>query len=815
MSIKEQIRKLDLPAKISISRVKEILKRDFNQSTELDEIRNFLLDAGFIEKYSLPTQEGILYRHTMPGMAAGVTAVEMDLKVGYKQTGLFVEKKLAKEIITKIILQNSSGLDETSDRPEDEDESVSADQREAEHILKSVIGSDAKFRDGQLDAILRILGHERLLIVQRTGWGKSIVYFISTKILRSRGIGPTIIISPLLSLIRNQSEAARKLGLSIASINSTNTDDHDAIIERLKSNTLDVLIISPEQLANEGRFRRIQESITQLGLFVVDEAHCISDWGHDFRPDYRRIIDYVTMLPKNIPVLATTATANDRVVDDVSAQLGKIDVIRGPLTRDSLRIKTIKIKDSAERLAWLALNVPNLQGSGIIYCLTISSTIRVAEYLVSKGINARAYSADLGNFERQQLESMFDKNQIKCLVATVALGMGYDKPDIGFVIHYQRPGNLVTYYQQIGRAGRNIQNANVILLSGDEDDRIQEYFIESAFPTELEMTEIIRVLENSNGMKKSNLSKVVNMKDSRLEKALTYLQVEKAISRDKSGKYFRTLNRWVPDAQRSQTITRRRYKELEQMKEFIEYDRCYMEYISKALDDPYAKPCGKCANCSEDYKTIDQLPKELVIEAQQFIQGESLIISPRKRWPFDVEDSFEIQENKRYKSGRSLCYLDDAGYGKLVYEILLNTQELTDEVKRGITKVFNQWSELPRRNLVVTYIPSTSRSTIVIKLAQFIANQLSVPLVSLVCKQHTSRHQIDNKNSAQQYKYATDHYSIEGLRTKGVDVLVVDDFFDSRWTFTIVAAKLIEAGAHSVYPFALANLNGREINKNA
>lgn len=377
--------------------------------------------------------------------------------------------------------------------------------------LKQMFGPEAEFREDQYEAIEKVLTENKLLVVEKTGWGKSIVYFICTKLLRENGSGPVILISPLLALMRNQVMTAEKLGLSALTYNSE-TNDKDEIIQALINNKCDILLISPERLSNKSDMELILNSISgNIGMFVIDEAHCISDWGHDFRPDYRRISSIIKTMPPNVPILATTATANQRVIDDIVSQLGNIKVLRGPLIRESLKIQVIKMDSQSERMAWLLENIPIIKGSGIIYCLTKRDTERVAEWLNRNGIRAAAYTSDTDKDEKKIIENEFMKNRIKCIVATVALGMGYDKPDISFVIHFQRPGNIVSYYQQIGRAGRQIDEAYVILLSGKEDDAIQDYFIRTAFPTEIEMTEVVKILENAeDGLKKTEILKNAN-----------------------------------------------------------------------------------------------------------------------------------------------------------------------------------------------------------------------------------------------------------------------------------------------------------------
>lgn len=333
-------------------------------------------------------------------------------------------------------------------------------KQQALRLLKIALNNPtAEFRDGQWEAIETLIeNRSRLLVVQRTGWGKSLVYFLATRLLRDRGNGLTLLISPLLALMRNQIAAAERIGVKAVTINSSNTEEWKAVQTELLAEQVDILLISPERLANEEFRETILLPISQkIGLFVVDEAHCISDWGHDFRPDYRRIVRILQALPSNIPALATTATANNRVINDIIAQLGSnLHITRGTLTRKSLQLQNIYLPRKAARMAWLANHLPNLPGSGIIYALTVRDADRVADWLKTQGIDTKAYHAELTNEERITLEDKLLNNKIKALVATTALGMGFDKPDLGLVIHYQRPGSVVHYYQQVGRAGRAV-----------------------------------------------------------------------------------------------------------------------------------------------------------------------------------------------------------------------------------------------------------------------------------------------------------------------------------------------------------------------
>jgi ATP-dependent DNA helicase RecQ len=462
--------------------------------------------------------------------------------------------------------------------------------------LEAMLGPDATFRAGQREAIESVVENTaRVLVVQRTGWGKSLVYWIATKVRRDAGHGPTLIISPLLALMRNQIEMAARLGLRAATIHSANTAEWDAIEESLERGEVDVLLVSPERLGNEAFATRVLPSLGEIGLFVIDEAHCISDWGHDFRPDYRRIGRILRALPASVPVLATTATANDRVVDDVAEQLGNdVEVIRGPLARDTLRLQAIELADQAERLAWLAEHLPRLPGSGIVYCLTVADTDRVTGWLRSQGIDARAYSGPMPTDEREQLERALVNNEIKALVATVALGMGFDKPDLGFVVHYQRPGSPIAYYQQVGRAGRAVEQAYGILLAGREDDEIFDYFLRTAFPPTTKMQEILDELDSVGELSVVDIQRRVNLPRAQIDQALKLLEIDGAVGKSGS-RWFRTPNAWRQDDEQVARVIATRRAELEQMRGYVRHDGCSMEYLTTLLDDPESRPCGRCA----------------------------------------------------------------------------------------------------------------------------------------------------------------------------------------------------------------------------
>lgn len=682
--------------------------------------------------------------------------------------------------------------------------------------LKRAYGDKAEFREGQLEAIQGVLEGRRALVVQKTGWGKSLVYFLATKILRKRYNCITLIISPLLVLMNNQIESAAKLGLHVETINSSNTEIWETIIEAVINNEVDALIISPERLANEEFSKLLREKIAaKIGLFVVDEAHCISDWGHDFRPDYRRITDIIDLLPANIPVLATTATANNRVVQDIKAQLGDdLLISRGSLIRQSLAIQVIELYTKEARLAWILKNIDALPGTGIIYCLTVADCILLNKWLNKNGILSESYYAGIEkneNKNKNDIVNVFVNNQIKVLVATVAFGMGFDKPDIGFIIHFQKPANIVAYYQQIGRAGRNIDQALAILLRGGEDDEINEYFIESAFPTEELMNEVVGTIYAHQGLRISEIEKYINMKPAKIKNCVNYLLVNGDIYSE-NGKYFKAPRPWKPDLEKSRAITELREDELRQIEDFTKTTECYMKYIANALDDFNAKKCGRCANCLGRELISSEVPEALILKAQQFIRQDFNIIEPRKKWPAGVriDNHNKIQESLLCETGRVLSNYGDAGWGKLVsagkYKDGFLSDELVDAsyvlLKEFVVEHDIKW---------ITNISSKRRPELVKSFAERLADRLGLQYLDVIEKVKDVKCQKELNTSYLQCSNA--YESFEVRQTLNENVLLVDDMVDSRWTFTVCGYKLRMNGSGNVFPFALANSAGRNGDK--
>ncbi|MEN6370556.1 MAG: RecQ family ATP-dependent DNA helicase [Armatimonadota bacterium] len=687
-------------------------------------------------------------------------------------------------------------------------------QRALTYLRAALEKDDAEFRDGQWEAIESITTRkEKLLVVQRTGWGKSIVYFLATKLLREAGAGPTLLISPLLSLMRNQIEAAGRIGITAQSIDSTNREDWEAIKARVLAGDLDVLLVSPERLANESFIEEVLSKITSsVGLFVVDEAHCISDWGHDFRPDYMRIARILRVLPPNTPALATTATANDRVVEDVVSQLGaELKVIRGPLVRQSLRLQNILMPSRAARMAWLAEYLPKMKGSGIVYTLTVRDADKLAEWLRSKGIDAYAYHSggDISDEEKKALEQRLLNNEIKALVATVALGMGFDKPDLEFVIHFQRPASVVHYYQQVGRAGRAVERAYGILLGGSEDDDIADYFIENAFPPTVHVSSVITAIENSpDGLTKHQLLQEINLSDGQLMKVLTVLSVQSPSPIVKQGsKYMRAATPFALDSKRVDQLKATKNGERVRMQEYMQTAGCLMEFLSRELDDPHASECGMCACCAGAPLLPTDYDKALAAEASAFLRRSEIVVEPRKQWPSQMPDDRyrgKIPDDLRAEQGRALCVWGDAGWGELVKQGKQEDGCFSDElVNAAVDMIRNRWNPQPPPAWV-TCVPSLNHEVLVPDFAKRVADALGIPFHPCVTKARDTQPQKLMHNSSQQLNNIKDAFAIDEKLITPNPVLLVDDMVDSGWTFTVITVLLRASGSGEVLPLALA-----------
>jgi ATP-dependent DNA helicase RecQ len=676
-------------------------------------------------------------------------------------------------------------------------------------LLRRLTGrEDADFRDGQLEAIEQLVDRRgRVLCVQRTGWGKSAVYFVATAMMREAGSGPTILVSPLIALMRNQLDAASALGIEAATVNSSNRDDWEETFERVDRDEIDLLLLSPERLANQ-QFRAmvLPELVKRTGLLVIDEAHCISDWGHDFRPDYRRIAGLVGRLPENAAVLATTATANDRVIADVEEQLGsgeELITIRGTLDRPSLRLEVCDLPSQAERMAWMATHIPELPGSGIVYCLTVRDTLNVTNWLDSQGIECEAYSGKVESDERIEIERKLLANEIKCVVATSALGMGYDKPDLGFVVHFQGPGSPIAYYQQVGRAGRGLAEADAVLLRGTEDRDVQDFFIKSAFPPAELVAKAMSIFEDAQGPLSSGaLMNEINLGKGRMELMLKQLEVEGALNKVRGG-WQRSRREWVYDEERIRAVTAARRAEQKAMEEYGRDGRCLMESLRIELDDPGAEPCGRCSICTEP-KFAQETDRTLALQAIDMLRARPIEIEPRRSTPTAVGGFKKIPRGEQLEPGRALCLLNDAGWGRLVREGKWKDEHFSDELVEAAAALFKNWNPQPAPTWV-TAVPSLRHPELVPDFAERLAKAIGLPYSQALSVAKKTKEQSTLDNSRQQYLNVQGAFSVDRGKCLSGTALLIDDTVDSKWTLSEVGGALQKAGAPAVVPLALAS----------
>jgi ATP-dependent DNA helicase RecQ len=740
-------------------------------------------------------------------------------------------------------------------------------REQAETALRALVGrEDAALREDQWTAIEALVAfHRRALVVQRTGWGKSAVYFVATSLLRARGAGPTIIVSPLLALMRDQIGAAARAGIRAVTINSSNVTEWDQVHAQIAAGEVDVLLCSPERLNNPGfRDEVLPRLAADAGLVVVDEAHCISDWGHDFRPDYRRIRTLLADLPAGIPVLATTATANARVTRDVAEQLAvradgtaadDVLVLRGGLDRESLHLAVLELPDQPTRVAWLAETLQDVEGSGIVYCLTVSAAEQVAEQLRSAGLAVAAYTGRTDPTERESLEEDLKTNRVKALVATSALGMGFDKPDLGFVVHLGAPSSPIAYYQQVGRAGRGVDDAVVVLLPGQEDRAIWDWFGSQAFPAEGQVRATLAALTAAGSpLSTAALETQVDLKRSRLETMLKVLDVDGAVRRVQGG-WVATGREWAYDAERYARVEAAREAEQRAMLDYVATPGCRMAFLRAQLDDPELPGgwrCGRCDRC--DGVNLPEPPDpEAVAAARAEMDRPGVEVEPRKMWPtglgsLGLDLKGRLAAGELAEPGRAVARLDGLGWSGPLRDLLAPGApdgEVPVPLRRAAARVLDDWDALreavqderaapdgrtgagadgddadgagggdgaaERRLLVegVVAVRSVTRPQLTYHLASGLAAYLGVPLIGAVGpvpgQEQPGRHDVNSAmrlaGVARRLQLELGEAALRGL--PGRTVLLVDDWTESGWTLTVAARLLRQAGAARVLPFVL------------
>lgn len=682
-------------------------------------------------------------------------------------------------------------------------------KKKAEGYLRAVLGADAAFREGQWSAIeTLVVQKKRLLLVQSTGWGKSRVYLIAAKLLRSLGQGPTIIISPSLAFAQDQLSAIRKLGLIAASLHDGNRDNWDNVSSGLLSNRLDMLLISPEQLGDENFRDQVLPAISRIGLLVVEEAHCVSDFSHDFVPDYRRIAGLINNLPSNIPMLATTATANDQVVADIQRKLKDIEIACGPLVQESWRLKIINLDRQAEKLAWLAQNLAALPKSGLIYCITVKDCELVLHWLQQRGFNVAAYYPDLPLERRALLEQQLRHNEIKALVVMTSLGLSFDQPELGFLLHYQNPGSVDAYCQQVASVGIDCSDAMAILLTGREDDDWHERLINTSFPQTEHSLQVTNDIQSSDGLGLNDLLSKHNLGRTQLEWILKLLEMEGLITKEGSA-FHRTARPWTVESMQYQAAATMHRRQLSRMQQLAGHAGCLMEFIRLELNTPDTGPCGRCANCVTPAlpTTVDH---QTLQEAIQYLTRDHQPIRPRKLWPGGGVGNRrgKISEAEQLRAGLALCSYGDPGWGKLVQNGKHVDGKFSDDLVRAMVKMIRQRLAPEPFPTWVTAVPSLRQPEPVADFANRLADALRLPFRPVLIKTKDSPPQKSMHNSHQQARNALESsFGLSGLCPRGA-VLLVDDLIDSGWTLTVCGELLRKAGSGPVFPVVLATAGG-------
>ena len=689
---------------------------------------------------------------------------------------------------------------------------ITNEHTDALALLRRAVGdNEATFRAGQWEAIVSLIDQKRhLLLVQRPGWGKSSVYFIATSVLRSRGLGITFIVSPLIALIRNQCEAAkRRWNIRAESITGNNTVDWYRIKHNINNGNVDVLFITPEQLVSQ-QFseNHLQEIIDSTSLFVVDEAHCMSGWVDDYRIAYLKVKYLIESLPNSVPILCTTATAQDKVIEDIKSKISGIALQRGPLTLESLELQTMRVSSKEEGLAWLKDHILKLPGTGIIYTLKKRDTSLIASWLKFHNVSSEAYYTGIESAALS--EEKFLNNQIKVLVATNALGVGYDKPDLKFVIHYGAPGSLRAYYQQVGRAGRAIQQAVGLMMLDPNDVKVHGHFWRQTFPHKKEVNRVLDELHSNTRLTIGQLTKNLNIQYPKIRKVLTYLSLCKPplVREDQFGGWYRTSPRvaYPGETYKIHKMIMERERAWREVLDYVDHKGCLMEYICRNLDDRASKPCGKCASCLGQSIIPANISQASIAAAVNFTSESEIPFMCHKNIPKNAfplyQLSDDISPDWRADEGCALSRWKDDVWGTIVADDK-RTLHFRDELVDVSAKMINKrW--LKDQSLGwVTCIPSINKPNLVPSFAERLAFKLNIPFQPVIIKIRGNAPQKLQETQFHRCKNLDGVFEIQGRMLKG-PVLLVDDVVDSRWTLTVGSVLLRRAGSDKVYPFALA-----------
>jgi len=668
-------------------------------------------------------------------------------------------------------------------------------RQEAETILQRTFNLP-KFYDEQWLTINKIFDGEKVLLIEKTGFGKSLCFQFPATIFD----GVTVVFTPLIALMRDQVKKLNSLGISSKCINSEQTpEENSQIINEAKQGKIKILYIAPERQENSEWIESTRQM--KLSMVVVDEAHCISVWGHDFRPAFRRIINLVKLLPKGLPVLATTATATKRVELDIAKQIGNnILTIRGNLMRDNFKLFVVKVSSEDEKLIWLGRNINNLPVSGIIYTGTRVNTEIYSKWFEYLKIPSIGYNAGLDANSRIEIEKGLMNNTWKCIISTNALGMGIDKPDIRFIIHTQIPQSPIHYYQEIGRAGRDGQPSYIILFYNPEDRKLPEAFIEGGRPSIIKYERVINTIK-SELLGERDLMKRTNLKQNQIRVIKADL-IEQGIIREvtigKSKKFEFVPNSQPLNTKAFEELRNARLADLEKMIEYAETDKSRMSFLCEYLGDKSNHTFNNCDNTGEK-KIIVNVTKEWEEKLQNFRE--------------DYFPELEVEsKGSKIVNGVAASYYGVSNVGAALHRSKYEQGgDFPDFLLKLVLKAFRKKFGQEKFDLVL-YVPPTSSGDLVKNFAVKISQVLKFPISHNLVKTRQTKEQKVFENGYLKTDNVNDAFTFTTPNDiKGKSVLLVDDIFDSGATLKEIGKLLTKLGALKIAPIVIARTVGGDI----
>lgn len=655
------------------------------------------------------------------------------------------------------------------------------------------------FYDLQWKVIDQVMRGKRILFVARTGYGKSLCYqFPATQFE-----GLTVVFSPLLALMRDQVSKLQSLGIKAACINYEQPyEKNQQIIESAKNNQLKILYISPQRMENADWLESAGH--LKLNMIVIDEAHCISMWGHGFIPAYRRIINLVRILPGKFPVLATTATATPRVQADVAVQMGGgIQLVRGDLLRENFKLRVVHATNEDEKLAWLGINLPKLEGTGIIYTGTIVKTMIYSEWLQHLNISSANYSSRLKPEARKLIEEGLMNDKWRCVVSTNALGMGFDKPDLRYIIHTQIPQSPIHYYQEIGRAGRDGKPANIILLYNPADRDLPEAFINGSKPPIEHYQRVIDAVKTRQ-MGERQIVEATNLKQTPVHIIIADL-VDQGIINEvfvgKSRRYEIKFGAPAFDASKFEELRSFKLAELAKMVEYAETDACRMKFLTDYLGDAHKHDCGQCDN-DLGYNNIVKMTSEWRTKIKDFWENNPPVL--------------EVAGGSNLQNGIAAAYYGNSNVGAAIHKCKYEKGgDFPYFLLQMTINAFNKCLKGANYDLLV-FVPPTESGRLVENFASMLARNLSIPFSRGLLKTRVTEPQkrfepplLKRRNVHDAFSYA------DAKELEGKSILLFDDICDSGATIKEIGRLLTKLGAAKITPLVIAKTVGGDLDDNS